>query len=203
MSLLEPSPETRAALEELGPAGGGACAARSLPLHDRKRLGALLRALEPRLTALALRMTRDPESARDVVQSGFEKVLRHGAGFAGGSRVSTWVHRIVANEALMWLRAERRRPGRPAPGGDPVDAELADPRPGPAEELLRREGARRLARGLAQLSREERGVLEECALAGQSYAEFAARRGLRPAAVKSRAFRARQRLGALLAEAPR
>ncbi len=86
--------------------------ARALPHCDRGRLGALFRSLEPRLTAVALRITRDESTAQDVVQNAFEKALRHGHRFRGECLVSTWMHRIVANEALMWLRSERRRARR-------------------------------------------------------------------------------------------
>ena len=79
-----------------------------LPYDDPERLGELLRGLEPRMRAVALRVTRDGEAARDVVQAAYEKALRHGRKFRGGARVSTWLHRIVTNEALMWLRRERR-----------------------------------------------------------------------------------------------
>jgi RNA polymerase sigma-70 factor (ECF subfamily) len=81
----------------------------TLPTDDPERMGALLAELEPRMNAVALRYTRDPEVAGDVVQNACEKVLRHGSKFRGQSLVSTWIHRIVANEALMWLRSEGRR----------------------------------------------------------------------------------------------
>jgi DNA-directed RNA polymerase specialized sigma24 family protein len=43
-------------------------------------------------------------------------------------------------------------------------------------------------------------VTLQCALGGASYAEYAKRRDLHPAAVKSRAYRARCRLRDLLGE---
>ncbi len=169
----------------------------TLPVCDPERLGELLMGLEPRLRSVALRFTKDPETARDVVQSAFEKVVRHGAAFEGRSRVSTWLHRIVANEALMWLRAERRR-GAVQIEADGGTDRIPDDAPGPAEDLARRERHARLRDGLARLSRDERDVVEQCALAGMTYAEYGARTGMHPAAVKSRAFRARARLGTLL-----
>ena len=175
------------------------CRGRSaLPLHDPQRLGELLESLQPRLTAVALRITKHPESARDVVQNAFEKVIRHGDRFAGQSQVSTWVHRIVTNEALMWLRSQRRRIERHHSFSEVDVAELHDPAPGPAERLHRRERAGRLYAGLAQLPAEERDVVLHCALRGESYAEYSARTGAHRAAVKSRAFRARRRLEGLL-----
>lgn len=173
---------------------------RVLPYRDRERLGALLERLEPRLRAVAMRFTRDADAARDIVQSAFEKAIRHGAGFQGHSLVSTWMHRIVANEALMWLRSERRRPEVPSETDRGDHAGVADSAPGPAEDLERRLRAARLREAIEQLCREEREVVLSCALAGLSYAEYGARTGTHPAAVKSRAFRARRRLSALLTE---
>ena len=70
------------------------------------------------------------------------------------------------------------------------------PGPGPAEQASSRERAARLEHGLAELSAEDRDVVLQCSLAGESYADYGARRGLHPGAVKSRAFRARRRLEA-------
>ncbi len=173
--------------------------AEGLPLHDSERLGALLAGLAPRLEAVALRITRHPEGARDVVQNAFEKVLRNGASFRGQARVSTWVHRIVANEALMWLRSRRRRAEVQPLVGEM--ARLADAAESPADRLALRQRAHRLRAELLQLSADERDVLVRCALRGESYAAYGARTGLHPAAVKSRAFRGRRRLIARLADA--
>jgi RNA polymerase sigma-70 factor (ECF subfamily) len=171
---------------------------RTLPVDDAERLGELLGRLQPRLTAVALRFTKDPEIARDVVQSAFEKVVRHGVHFQGQSLVSTWVHRIVINEALMWLRTQRRRAEVQGQRGEIEDAYLADTAPGPGEEIDRRLLIARLREGIARLCGEERDVLMNCALAGLSYAEYGTRTGTHPAALKSRAFRARRHLGTLL-----
>ena len=175
---------------------------RGRELPSGERLGELLQSLEPRLTALALRFTRDPEAARDVVQNAFEKVVRYGESFDGRARASTWIHRIVTNEALMWLRSERRRARY---RGDFEDCENAvvDSAPDPAATLEQRCGDARLRAGIARLDPPERDVVISCALSGCSYAEFGRQRGLHPAAVKSRAYRARQRLRELLSEGPR
>jgi|GEM_PF-4292866 len=67
-----------------------------LPLRDPERMGALMRSLEPRLSAVALGVTKDPDGAQDVVQNAFEKVLRHGDKFRDwkvgihGKRTGYW-----------------------------------------------------------------------------------------------------------------
>ncbi|MFQ5417288.1 MAG: RNA polymerase sigma factor [Myxococcota bacterium] len=171
-----------------------------LPLRDPVAMGDLLTRLEPRLCAVALGFTRDPDAARDVVQNAFEKVLRHGHKFLGHSRVTTWIHRIVANEALMWLRSQRRRNDV---GWDEEDEGIeiaADPAPSPLEHLEHARRTSRLRNGLTELSADESNVMRRCAIEGLSYAEYGAENGLHVAAVKSRAFRARRRLARLLRE---
>lgn len=177
----------------------GACGAGERLPSDPDALGALLAELEPRLRAVALRFTRDPANAADVVQNAFEKAIRHRDHFRGEARISTWLHRIVANEALMWLRGEKRRGETFVASGD--EPGVIDPAPSPCASLAERERRERISRGLASLRDDEREVLTCCALEGKSYAEYGRAAGLHPSAVKSRAFRARRRLGIALESA--
>jgi RNA polymerase sigma-70 factor (ECF subfamily) len=172
-------------------------------METTHQIGELLHGLEPRMRAVALRFTRDREAARDVVQSAFEKALRHRTQFAGRARFSTWVHRIVANEALMWIRSETRRGRGRDEDGRNAPREALDPSPSPYEVARRAEARARLHSGLAKLRPDERRVVVACHLEGQSYEEFAREEGQHPAAVKSRAFRARRRLAAVIEAASR
>jgi RNA polymerase sigma-70 factor (ECF subfamily) len=174
------------------------CGANVLPLDDPVRLGALFATLRPRLDAIALRLTRDPETARDVVQNAFEKVLRYGDRFEGNSRVSTWIHRIVTNEALMWLRSERRRREVHYDPIDPEQVSVPDPEGEPWDRLDRHHARQRLRDAIESLPEPDREIVRECGLAGLSYAEYGSRNGVHAAAVKSRAFRARRRLRDIL-----
>jgi len=171
-------------------------------MQSTHQIGEVLLGLEPRMRAVALRFTRDREAARDVVQSAYEKALRHRDQFAGRARFSTWLHRIVANEALMWLRTETRRGrGRHEPTGAAC-LDLPDPGESPYQSLRHTEERDRLHRGLAELAPDDRQVVVACHLEGLSYEDFARSKGQHPAAVKSRAFRARRRLAAVLAPDP-
>ncbi|WP_299732264.1 sigma-70 family RNA polymerase sigma factor [uncultured Tateyamaria sp.] len=60
------------------------------------------------MLAVARRILRDPSMAEDAVQLAFAKIHRKLEGFEGKSRLSTWMHRIVVNEALMMLRKQKR-----------------------------------------------------------------------------------------------
>src|SRR5215472_13696757 len=57
--------------------------------------------------SVALHVTRNREDAEDVVQQSFQKAFIHLHAFEGKSSFSTWLTRIVINEALMIPRKTR------------------------------------------------------------------------------------------------
>jgi len=71
---------------------------------------ALVRRETPRLLAVARRLLRNEEDAKDAVQDAFVSAFRSLKNFEGSCQVSTWLHRIVVNAALMRLRTKRRKP---------------------------------------------------------------------------------------------
>lgn len=66
-----------------------------------------------RLLAVARRLLRAEEDARDAVQDAFLAAFRSIGQFHETSRLSTWLHRIVVNSCLMKMRTRRRRPEDP------------------------------------------------------------------------------------------
>lgn len=70
----------------------------------------LIRAYGGRLLAVARRFLPVEEDARDAVQEAFTSAFRSIGRFQGNARLSTWLHRIVVNAALMKLRTRRRKP---------------------------------------------------------------------------------------------
>ncbi|MBQ9667439.1 MAG: RNA polymerase sigma factor [Prevotella sp.] len=60
--------------------------------------------------ATAMRLVADADSARDIVQDAFVKILTHVDRFEyrGEGTLRAWVLRVVSNEAVTWLRRRRR-----------------------------------------------------------------------------------------------
>jgi len=170
------------------------------PRLSRGELGVRLAELRPRMISVALRFAPNRHAAEDVVQNAYEKVVRNIARFRHHARLSTWIHRIVVNEALMWLRSEKRRARYFQDLPDWESLERVEPAPDPAQRMCARQRVQRVRAGIEALPAAEREVLQQCALGELSYEEFCARQGTRPAAAKSRAFRARRRLRASLAD---
>ena len=70
----------------------------------------LVRAESRHLLAVARRLLRNEEDAQDAVQQAFLSAFRALPAFNGQSRLTTWLHRIVTNAALMKLRTRGRQP---------------------------------------------------------------------------------------------
>jgi RNA polymerase sigma-70 factor, ECF subfamily len=65
--------------------------------------------MAPLYTA-ALRMTRNPADAEDLLQETFLRAFRGFGGFAEGSNLKAWLYRILTNTYINQYRAKQRRP---------------------------------------------------------------------------------------------
>jgi RNA polymerase sigma-70 factor (ECF subfamily) len=81
-----------------------------LKANDQAAFETVVRQNGGRMLAVARRLVGNDEDARDVVQDAFVSAFRSIGRFEGQSRISTWLHRITVNTALMKLRSRRRRP---------------------------------------------------------------------------------------------
>ncbi len=66
--------------------------------------------LMPSLYAAALRMTRNPADAEDLVQETYLRAYRGFGGFEQGTNLKAWLYRILTNTYINSYRARRRRP---------------------------------------------------------------------------------------------
>jgi len=119
----------------------------------------LVRRHAPRMLAVARRLLRNGDDARDAVQEAFLAAYRHAASFAGGSALATWLHRIVVNAALMKIRSRSRRP----------EESIEELLPNFQEDghMIGPAGRWRTEEGQGKLEREER-----CALVRQCIAQL-------------------------------
>ncbi len=76
----------------------------ALRAGDRVEFSRLVEAYSGKLYRLALKMLGNQQDAEDILQETFLKAYRHLNTFDGRSSLSTWLYRIVTNEALMKLR---------------------------------------------------------------------------------------------------
>lgn len=160
-----------------------------------------------RLLAVALRITHSDSDAEDVLQEAFLAAFGKLADFDGRSRLSTWLHRIVVNTALMRLRSRRARPEHDIEALLPtfIDGhhEQTMPRWQPVAEDASAEAVRRERRdalwgALEQLPDGYREVVVLRDLEGLESKDVAAQLGVSDDAVRQRLHRGRQALTRLL-----
>jgi RNA polymerase sigma-70 factor (ECF subfamily) len=157
-----------------------------------------------RMLAVARRLLRNEEDARDVVQEAFISAFKALDSFQGNARVSTWLHRIVVNTALMRLRSRRRRPEESIdellPRFDETGewASEVTPLGAPNDEMERREVRQIVRRCIERLPEAYRAIVLLRDIEEMDTEETAAALGMTVSAVKSRLHRARQALRTLL-----
>ena len=166
---------------------------------------ALVRVFGARMLATARRLVGNEEDARDVVQSAYLSAFRAIGRFEGSAQLSTWLHRIVVNTALMRLRSRRRKPEEsieallPAFHADGHFVEGFSSWDVPADEVLERKETRELVRGaIDRLPETYRTVLVLRDIEELSTQEVADVLEITAAAAKVRLHRARQALLTLL-----
>ena len=76
--------------------------------HDHAAFETLMRQYNGRLFRVARAILKDDAEAEDALQDAYLDAYRHIAEFRGGAQLSTWLTRIVVNQALMRLRKQRR-----------------------------------------------------------------------------------------------
>lgn len=150
---------------------------------------ALYAALSPRIRSYLLRQCRNAAIADDLVQETFLQLHRSRRTYEPGRPVTPWVYAIARHVMLMHRRSTGRRLRF-------EDSLAADAR---ADEAVRDE-SRQFAdrdvvrRALETVPADQRRALEMHHFEGWSFAEIAARLGIRVNAAKTRAFRGMRRL---------
>lgn len=147
--------------------------------------------------SVAMKYVRDEADAEDVTQEAMLLAHRYKDSFRGDARYSTWLYRVTATAALMFLRKQRRL-AREIPSSATVDDEgtpLLDRHAAPTDlraEVIARAELNDIEKAVAELGAKYPAVFWKRYGEGRTETEIAEELGLSVAAVKTRAFRARQ-----------
>jgi RNA polymerase sigma-70 factor (ECF subfamily) len=170
---------------------------------DARAMDALMRRHNRLLYRTARAILRNDAEAEDAVQEAYIRAYRYLDTFRGDSKLSTWLVRIAANQALM----RRRRNARSAvvlpldgSGSSGEEApEATSEEPGPESQALRAQLRGLLETRIDQLPDGYRAVFVLRALEELSVEETATALGIPEATVRTRHFRARSLLRESLA----
>ena len=158
--------------------------------QTRSEIAAML----PRLRRFARALTGQAADADDIVQIAVERALTRLDQFQPGTRLDSWMYRIVQN---LWIDQRRARQARPEAGMEPAD--LAALAVGDAErELDSRLVLANVQRVVTALPEEQRAVLLLVCVEGQSYKAVADVLEIPLGTVMSRLARARLAVGRAL-----
>ena len=147
--------------------------------------------------SIALKYVRDDQDAEDVTQDAMLLAHRYRASFRGDSRYSTWLYRVTATAALMFLRRQRRH-ARELPSSASVDDDgtpLLERQAAPLDvraEVIARADLDGVRIAVAELGAKYPAVFWKRYGEGQTETEIARELGISVAAVKTRAFRGRR-----------
>ena len=80
------------------------------PMADQARFAELAMPYMSALYSAALRMTRNPSDAEDLVQETYLRAYRGFGGFKDGTNLKAWLYKILTNTFINSYRAKKRRP---------------------------------------------------------------------------------------------
>lgn len=169
---------------------------------DHAAFETLMRRHNGRLFRVARTILKDEAEAEDALQEAYLEAYRHIRDFRGNAQFSTWLTRIVINQALMRVRKQKRDPvvvpitqSRGAPEGeiDPsgVNDVVDESGESPSSAILRAEIRNLLEQKIDELPVAFRTVFVMREVEDMTVQETAECLSIPEATVRTRFFRAR------------
>jgi RNA polymerase sigma-70 factor (ECF subfamily) len=165
---------------------------------DEAAWGQVFGAYRDRIYGFCLRMMRNREEAEDASQEVFLRAVRAIGAFRGEASLNTWLHRIARNSCVTRLASARKSLE------DVADrswiADLASDAPGADRSSASAELREALELAIGDLEPAFREVILLREIEDQSYEDIARITETSVATVKTRIYRAREKLKERLAE---
>lgn len=161
---------------------------------DQQAIEALLERHQAQVYRFGMKMCRDPEDAKDVLQDTLLSVARGVRDFRGASSISTWLYTIARSFCIKKRRRSKFAPNDERSLDTEMVAEggqLTDPAPSPDEALAGKQVEHALEQAIHNLEPMYREVLLLRDVEGLTAPEVAEVLGVSVQAVKSRLHRAR------------
>ncbi len=173
--------------------------------NDASAFETLVERHKDRVFGVALHMLRSESDAAEVTQETFLAAWKALANFRGEAEVSTWLHRIAGNFALMRLRKRKVQDKVEEPGAGPLFSDrgtlaesVADWHPNALGVALDAELRRAIEQATDALPEAHRRVFLLRDVDGLSYEQISEITGESLSAIKSRLHRARLALRATI-----
>lgn len=158
---------------------------------ERGALQQLLERHQSRVYRFGMKMCRDPEDAKDVLQDTLLSAARNVRNFRGGASISTWLYTIARSFCIKKRRQSKFAPKKVTSILDEEAVHVADPGSTADEVLASKQVERALEEAIGALEPMYREVLLLRDVEGLTAPEVASVTGASVQAVKSRLHRAR------------
>ncbi len=162
---------------------------------DPDAFAALVGRYQRRVIAVCAQIAGDYEQAADLAQDAFVSAYANLGRYQQGRSFFAWLYRIAVNGALNY---RNRRGPVPGEAGEEMLLGVADPAPSLEEQAEQAELARRVQDGMSQLPPDYATVLALRYGADLDYAQIAQTLNVPIGTVKTRLFRAKALLRAVL-----
>lgn len=167
-------------------------------LGDGEAFAELIRRSRSMCLKAARSVLRDPDDVEDQIQNALINAWQKLGSYRQDSKFSTWLTRIVINQCLMALRAQKRRPSVPletqSDDGETVQTDVAAGAPDPEQQLGDEQVASLLREEVSRSPAMFREVLHLADYQSRPIDEVAGHLGITVAATKARLHRARKHL---------
>ena len=157
---------------------------------DADAFALLVQTYETSVYRLALRMCGNAHDAEEVAQEAFMAAWKGLPSFRGESKFSSWLYQLTTNEAINFLRKEKRHRAA-TPLEDEIEPATGDTAHQAAETKELRQA---LQQALEALTAEHRQIFLLRQMRQLSYEEIGQLLGLESGTVKSRLNRAKKQL---------
>ena len=162
---------------------------------DKEAFSYLMEKYEKKVFSLALRICGQREEAEDLAQEIFLKVYQKLKTYQGEAAFSTWLYRVAANTCYDRLRQLKRDINQQLEYNEKIFYKNGM---NPEEEFFNRQEILNLEKALMMLPEDLRLILLLREQYGLRYEEIAKTLSLNLGTVKTRIFRARERLRKIL-----
>jgi RNA polymerase sigma-70 factor, ECF subfamily len=153
---------------------------------------------ERELFAAAMKMCRNQDDARDLVQETMMRAMLAYESFEPNTNLRAWLYRVITNAFINGYRKRRRhqrlQQARPMDTMSALYGDCNDSAPHAIEQACEESLGDEVSAALATLGSDYRDVVESADLRGEKYRDIADRLGVPIGTVMSRLFRARRAL---------
>ena len=148
---------------------------------DLDKLGVLFERHHKPLFNFFLRQSLGPDSAEDLVQDVFYKLLRHRETYKGTSKFTTWMYKVAVNTKIDYLRKHRHQVRETE-----ISDSMPSGEPSPDTPVIDNDENAMLMKALERLSDEKREALILKRFQHMKYEEIAEVMGCKTGTVKAR-----------------